>query len=317
MRLHTFKLAYAIGCSGLTIAVTLFGFMPSAAALEPVRINDQVWAIVGDLGQRSAANLGNNATFGVILTADGVVLVDAGATAKGAAAIEVVLKRITDRPVVAVINTGGQDHRWLGNSYWKAKGARLISSRHAVADQKARFDMQLIGLRELAGESTIAGSTPVYADETFDTSLDLIIGGIRLQLRYAGRAHTPGDFLVWLPTERVMFAGDIVVVERMLAILPAPLSTSADWLKAFDVMAAFVPTIVVPGHGQPVTLQKANYDTRDYLQHLRTAVKSVIERKGSMIDAGRVDQSKFSHLVGSKEIAGRNAETVFVEMEFD
>ncbi len=188
-----------------------------AAALEPVRISDQVWAIVGELGQRSPRNLGNNATFGVILTGEGVVLVDSGGTAKGAAAIDAVLRQFTDRPVIAVINTGGQDHRWLGNSYWKAKGARLISLQAAIADQKARFDLQWVGLRELAGEAALAGTTPVYAEEAFDNSDDRVIGGVQLQLRHPGRAHTPGDLFVVLPEQGVVFAGDIVYVDRMLA----------------------------------------------------------------------------------------------------
>lgn len=298
------------------LAMLLLASQP-ARALEPVRVSDQIWAIVGETGQRSVTNLGTNATFGVILTTDGVVLVDAGATAKAAAAIDAALRRITDRPVIAVINSSGQDHRWLGNSYWKAKGARLISSQRAVADQKARFDMQWAGLIALTGKSTLDGTTPVYADEVFESALDLTIGRVRLQLRHPGRAHTPGDLFVWLPDQRVMFAGDIVVAKRMLAILPDPLSTSADWIKAYDAMAAFEPNIIVAGHGGPVTPQQAKRETRDYLQHLRVAVKSVIDRKGSMADAGRVDQSAFSYLIGAPELAGRNAQAVFAEMEFD
>lgn len=287
------------------------------SALEPIKVSDQVWAIVGDLGQRSPSNLANNATFGVILTGDGVVLVDPGGTAKGAAAIHAVLRNISDRPVLAVINTGGQDHRWLGNSYWKAKGARLISSMSAVADQKARFDIQWMGLRELAGEAALEGTAPVFADETFDTSLDLVIGGIKLQLRHSGRAHTPGDLFVLLPEQGIILAGDIVYVDRMLAILPAPLSSSADWLKAFDAMAELKPQVIVPGHGRPTTLAGAFAGTRDYLAFLRKSVKEILDRNGSMIEAGRIDQTRFASQTGADQLMGRNAQAVFAEMEFE
>src|SRR5215218_7905070 len=94
----------------ITLMLTLLGLWRPAVALEPVRVNDQVWAIVGELGQRSPINLGNNATFGVIVTGAGIVLIDPGATAKAAAEIDAVLRGIADHPVVAVINTGGQDH---------------------------------------------------------------------------------------------------------------------------------------------------------------------------------------------------------------
>jgi glyoxylase-like metal-dependent hydrolase (beta-lactamase superfamily II) len=298
-------------------ACCLLASAARSEALEPVQVNDRVWAIVGETGQRSASNLATNATFGVILTSQGIVLVDAGGTAKGAAAIEAVLRKISRLPVVAVINSGGQDHRWLGNSYWKSKGARLISSKAAVADQRARFDVQWQALRQLTGDAALEGSAPEYADETFESELELAIGDVRMQLRHPGRAHTPGDLFVWLPEQRVAFAGDIVVAKRMLAILPDPLSTSADWIKAFDALAMLQPDVVVAGHGGPVSLPQAKRETRDYLQHLRESVKAVIDRKGSITDAARMDQSAFRHLAGADDLMGRNAQAVFVEMEFD
>jgi glyoxylase-like metal-dependent hydrolase (beta-lactamase superfamily II) len=299
------------------VLLVLSAAVSPAAALEPIRVGEQVWAIVGDLGQRSPANLANNATFGVIITGDGVVLVDPGGTAKGGAAIDAALRTISNLPVIAVVNTGGQDHRWLGNSYWKGKGARLISSKAAVADQKARFDMQWMGLRELAGEAALEGTAPVFADETFDDALDLVIGGIKLQLRHPGRAHTPGDLFVMLPEQGVIFAGDIVYVDRMLAVLPAPLSGSADWLKAFDALAGHKPKIVVPGHGRPTTLDGAIAGTRDYLVFLRKSVKDILSRNGSMIDAGMIDQTRFASQSGADQLMGRNAQAVFAEMEFE
>jgi glyoxylase-like metal-dependent hydrolase (beta-lactamase superfamily II) len=288
-----------------------------AEALDPVRVAHNVYALVGELGQRSATNLGNNATFGVVVTEAGVVLVDAGATARGAAHIETAIRTITNQQVVAVINTGGQDHRWLGNAYWKAKGARIIASKAAVADQRSRFDMQRMGLEQLVGKDGLAETAPHYADETFETTLDLVVGGVALRLVHPGRAHTPGDTFVWLPSHRIVFAGDIVFTSRMLGILSLPVSASADWIKAFDALAALSPVTVVPGHGRPTTLAQAKADTRDYLVHLRTEVKRVLDAKGDMNVVAKIDQSAFSRLAGADQLAGRNAQAVFAEMEFE
>src|SRR6266571_6137816 len=100
----------------LGVLLALLGLLP-ARALELVPVTRNVWAIVGEVGQRTPANLGNNATFGAVVTEAGIVLIDPGATMQGAHAIAVALKQVSDRPVIAVINTGGQDHRWLGNAY--------------------------------------------------------------------------------------------------------------------------------------------------------------------------------------------------------
>ena len=299
----------------LMLCVLLVG--TTARALDVVKVDDNVYALVGELGQRSPTNLANNATFGVVVTDAGVVLIDAGGSARGAQEIEAAITKITEKKVVAVINTGGQDHRWLGNAHWKAKGARLISSKAAVTDQRSRFDMQWMGLEQLVGKEPLAGTQPHYADETFDDKLDLVIGGVTIALRHPGRAHTPGDLFVWLPDRKIAFAGDIVFTERMLGILPAPLSTSADWLKAFDVLAALSPKIVVPGHGRPGSLERAKSDTRDYLSALRDGVKAVLDRKGDMTAAAKIDQSAFARLVGADQLSGRNAQAVFAEMEFD
>ncbi len=69
------------------VLIVSLASMPSFA-LEVEKVTDNVYALVGETGQRSATNFGNNATFGVIVTSEGVVLIDSGATWKGAQQIE-------------------------------------------------------------------------------------------------------------------------------------------------------------------------------------------------------------------------------------
>jgi glyoxylase-like metal-dependent hydrolase (beta-lactamase superfamily II) len=289
--------------------------LQSAFALEVMPVAENVWAVVGDLGQRSPANLGNNATFGVVLTADGVVLIDSGGSKKGAEAIEQVIRTVTDKPVIAVINTGGQDHRWLGNSFWTGKGARIIASAAAVADQREQFDMQWAVLLALVGEDGLSGTAPAYAKETFQDRVDIVIGGTRFVLRHVGPAHTAGDTYVWLPSSRIVFAGDTMFTDRMLGILPV--SRIIDWIAAFDAVSDLDPAIVVPGHGRPAPLSRAVAETRAYLTYLRDAVREVVKVGGTMADAARIDQSQFRFLAGSNELAGRNAQAVFEQLEFE
>ncbi len=68
------------------------------------KINDHIYAIVGPLGMRTPGNLGNNATFGFVVTDEGVVLIDAGGTYQGAAAIDALIGRVTSKPVKLVIS---------------------------------------------------------------------------------------------------------------------------------------------------------------------------------------------------------------------
>jgi glyoxylase-like metal-dependent hydrolase (beta-lactamase superfamily II) len=292
-----------------------FAHQATAAGLELQPVTDKVYAIVGELSNRSPSNLGNNATFGIVVTSAGVLLIDSGGSYRGAQEIHQVIKQVTELPVVMVINTGGQDHRWLGNDYFKRQGARIVASAQAVADQQARTQDQLIGLTNLLGEAGIKGTDPVYAAETFDQRLDLTLGETRIEIRHSGQAHTPGDSYVWLPQHQVMFTGDIVYVERMLGV--GSQSNSKSWIEVFEAMAAFEPRHLVPGHGKATTLAQARKDTLGYLQFLRSAIADFMDDGGDISDIGSIDQSSYHYLQNHETLAGRNAQQVFTEMEWE
>lgn len=285
-----------------------------ALALDTVKVTNDIYAFVGEKKQRSPTNLANNATFGLIVTNKGTVLVDPGGSWRGAKALHAAIRKLTNQPVRHVINTGGQDHRWLGNAYWRKQGATIIASKAAVADQKDRGSLQLTMLDQLLGDE-LAGTEPTYADVAFDRSYSLEIGGMKIEVRYAGPAHTPGDAFVWIPAKKTVFTGDIVYVERILGVMDA--SKSKSWLAAFKSIADLNPDHVVPGHGAPTTLARAKADTYDYLVNLRERIGKHIENGGDMIGAPKVDQSAFKHLELFGMLAGRNAQAVYAEMEFE
>ncbi|MGB0960523.1 MAG: MBL fold metallo-hydrolase [Halocynthiibacter sp.] len=290
-------------------------FTPNIApALEVVPVSDGVYAIVGETEQRTKDNLANNATFGVIVTQDGVVLVDPGGSYLGAAAIDAEIDGVTDLPVKYVINTGGQDHRWLGNGYWQDKGATVIASTAAVADQKDRASTQLSALSIFLGDQ-LAKTEPRYADVTFDTDYTLEFGGMTFDIRHRGQAHTPGDSFVWLENSGTVFTGDIVYVERLLGV--GPQSHSGTWIDVLGEVFSLSPQMVVPGHGHPTSPARAQSESLDYLVNLRTKMGTLIEEGGDIYDAVKIDQSAFSELKQFDALAGKNAQAVYQEMEWE
>ncbi|VAW99077.1 MBL-fold metallo-hydrolase superfamily [hydrothermal vent metagenome] len=283
--------------------------------LALVKVTKNIYAIVGSLGNRTKQNLGNNATFGVVVTKKGVVLIDSGATYEGAERIHQLIRSITKQPVKIVINSGGQDHRWLGNDYFKKQGAQIIANQRAVADQKQRKQNQLFRLGNLLGASGLQQTEARYADKTFDQAYGFDLGGTSFKLVYAGQAHTPGDSFVWLPSQKVVFTGDIVYTERMLSIHDS--SKSKTWLSAFEAFAALKPEFVVPGHGRPTSLALAKKDTYDYLYFLRKSVAEFMQLGGGIEDIGNLDQSLFGYLKNFNALKGRNAQQVYQELEFE
>nr|CAA6828121.1 MAG: SoxH protein, homolog [uncultured Thiotrichaceae bacterium] len=299
-----------------TLLLLLVGGQAQAAELLRIQeVTDDVYAIVGEFGNRTPENLGNNATFGLVVTDEGAVLIDSGGTGDGAKAIDAMIKTVTDKPVVKVINTGGQDHRWMGNDYFKRQGADIIASEAAVEDQKARTQDQFFMLSNLVGERAVKSTSPAYAETTFADNLDFELGGIAFEIRHVGQAHTPGDSFIWLPQKKVMFSGDIVYIERMLGVREH--SNSKSWVEVYEAMAAYKPEHLVPGHGPATDMAQADKDSYGYLLHLRQAVAAFMEDGGEIEDISQVDQSKYEYLLNFDTLAGSNAQQVFTEMEWE
>ena len=297
----------------LAFAAFLLSALP-AHALDIQKVTDGVFAIVGPLDQRSPDNLANNATFGLVVTDDGAVLIDTGGSWLGAEELHAAVREVTDQPVKFVINSGGQDHRWIGNDYWQQQGADVIASNEAVADHKDRGSVQMTGLSVLLDDK-LAGTVPAYADITFDTEYSFELGGVAFEITYAGQAHTPGDSFIWVPSASTIFTGDIVYMERILGI--GGQSHSGTWIEVFEAVAAMNPTHIVPGHGAPTDLAGATADTYDYLVNLRTQMGVYIDNGGDIIDSVNVEQGAFSYLENFEGLAKRNAQQVYSEMEWE
>ena len=292
----------------------LYSGIAAAEVLKVQSVASNVYAIVGPLTNRDKDNLGNNATFGLVTTSAGAVLVDPGGSYKGAAKLAAAIRTVTDQPVVAVINNGGQDHRWLGNGYFKALGATIYATVAAVEDQKDRYSQQMQGLEFLIGKDGLEGTKPVQADISFDQRRSLTVGDTVFEL-IPGPAHTPGDAIVWLASQSVAFAGDLVYVERLLAITDE--SSLNDWVASFAVLQGLAPEHVVPGHGGATTLERAQAETRDYLLNLQGGIRKLIANGKGDRAAVAIDQSRWSTLGNFDQLARRNALAAFIQLEFE
>lgn len=296
--------------------ITLSVASAEANLLDVQHVTGNVYAIVGPTANRDPGNLGNNATFGLVVTSDGAILIDSGGTYQGAQMLHDTIKSITDQPVTIVINSGGQDHRWMGNTYFKEQGAKLIASNNAVADHKARTTDQLFMLSQLVGDERMAGTeTVTYADETFDDSMVLELGGEIIEIHHKGAAHTPGDSYIWLPEQKVLFSGDIVYVQRMLGV--GPMSNSRSWIEVLEAIQVLNPAFIIPGHGPVTTLEDATRDSYDYLVYLRDAVRAFLDEGKTMDMISEIEQSRFAYLENFDTLSGRNAQQVFIEMEWE
>ncbi len=260
--------------------VALAAFLLAATTAQAVEVNFRpvapgIYAHIGETGGRTVENEGLNANLGLVVTPAGSVLIDSGATHRSARQIHAAIRRVTDQPVKWVINTGGQDHRWLGNGYFKEQGAELIAHANGRADMQGRGGDQMQALRAALKER-LDGTVPTLPARWLEgNDVRLELGGVGLELKHRGGAHTPGDMMVWLPDRGVLFTGDVVYVERLLGVIPV--SNTKRWLETFAVIEQLNPKVIVPGHGKVADLATARADTRVYLEALRAHMKKAVD----------------------------------------
>ena len=278
------------------------------------RVTDNIYVYVGETGARSYDNEGLNANIGLIVTAAGSVLIDSGASFQSAQKIDKAVKRVTTQPVRWVINTGGQDHRWLGNGYFAGQGAELIAHSKAKTDMLARGGDHLTALKLVLKERA-DGTVPMLPTRLIEgNDVTLELGGTTLALRHRGGGHTPGDLMVWLPGPKVLFSGDIVYVERMLSVIPV--SNSKAWLNAFKVIEDLAPQYLVPGHGKVSTLAVARADTADYLLALRGHMKKAVDEGLDMSAAVKsFNAAPYMRLLNAADLMPGNASRIYLELE--
>ena len=299
------------------VLVVMAGFAVIARAdylPRAEKVVDNVYAIVGPLGQRSIDNDGLNANFGFIVTPVGVILIDSGASRLGAEKIAAAIGKVTAKPVRWVINTGSQDHRWLGNDYFAGKGAEIIALARTAATQAEYAAQHMEGLKRLLGER-MQGTRPLPASTIPNgDSATLVLGGETLTLAYTD-AHFPGDAWVWLPKRSVMFSGDLVFVDRLLGVLPG--SSVKHGQQAFHALAALKPAHIVPGHGRVCDLAQAQRETGDYYDFLSGKVGAAareMEPMEATLDR-YADLPAFRHLENYSSLHRANMNRAFTEFE--
>lgn len=297
----------------LLAGLVLAGSVAQAVEVTFQPVADGVHAYIGDTGGRSYDNEGLNANIGLVVTPAGAVLIDSGATFQSARKIHEAVKKVTSQPLKWVINTGGQDHRWLGNGYFKSQGIEIIAHADAEADMKARAGEHMTGLKVLKeGLDGTVPTLPTRFVKDRDTRLEL--GGTVIELKHRGGGHTPGDMLVWLPQKNVLFAGDVVYVDRVLGL--HPVSRSKTWLQSFAMIDELKPKIIVPGHGHVTDLATAQAQTRDLLLALRAHMKKAVDDNTDISAAVRSFNAKpFAHLKHADVWIPQLANMTYLEME--
>lgn len=287
------------------------------AAPAAVRVSASSWYVEGVSALGSAQNRNFISNAGFVVTDAGVVVIDALGSPQLARELMQEIRRVTGKNVTHVIVTHYHADHVYGLQEFKRAGARIIAHRGALEYLHSEMaTSRLEASRAELAPWIDAQTRLIPADEWIDSPREMVVGGIRLRLIPVGPAHTPEDLVVFVPSDKVLFAGDLVFRGRIPFVGQA---RSGEWIQALDSMLQLDARAVVPGHGPLSSDARADMEmTREYLAYLRQTMGRAAREMEPFDDAyARVDWSKFEHLPLFRVANRMNAYNTYLLMETD
>ena len=212
---------------------------------------------------------------GIVIGDDAVLVIDTQATPVMAEDVIRRIRGVTDKPIRYVVLSHYHAVRVLGASAYRPE--HVIASRdtwdliveRGEADMKSEIERFP---RLFRAVESVPGLT--WPTLVFERSLTLWLGKLEVRLLQIGRGHTKGDTIVWLPSDRILFSGDLVEFDA------TPYAGDAyfeDWPATLDALAAMKPAKLVPGRGAALqtaeAVAKGLAGTRSFVAELYAAVK--------------------------------------------
>lgn len=302
----------------LVLALAASAAWSQPAGSRPVaaqQVSPSAWYVEGEAALGSPANRNFISNAGFIVTPAGVVVVDALGSPQLARELIAEVLRVAGKPVTHVIVTHYHADHVYGLQEFRRHGATIIA--HAAGREYLQSDTAASRLQVSRTDLAPwidAGTELVAADRWITGRTELDVGGTAIVLQPVGTAHTPEDLVVLLPSERVLFAGDIVFRGRIPFVGQAD---SGQWIKALDTLLAMDAAVVVPGHGPLSRSARQDLEfTRDYLAFLRQAMGQAAREMEPFDQAyERTDWSRYDQVPLFRAANRMNAYNTYLLME--
>lgn len=290
-------------------------YATSDLILEPIQVAPHTYFVKGlaEMGSSKNQNFISNAGF--VITPKGVVVVDALGSPALAKKLIAEIKKLTSQKVVAVIVTHYHADHIYGLQEFKNIGAKIYAQgegRNYISSETAK--QRLIASRIDFAPWVNVSTHLISADVWIDQSFTLTVGGVEFKISRVGPAHAPEDLIIYVPSEKVLFAGDLVFRGRIPFVGNAD---SKGWLQALNAIESLNPSIVIPGHGaHSINPIQDIVFTREYLRYLRQSMaKSAVDMDPFEEAYQQADWSEYEGMPLFRAANRMNAYNVYLSIQ--
>jgi cyclase len=217
----------------------------------------------------------------IILTQEGVVLVDSGNIPVDSQAVMKAVKQLTSQPIRFLINTEPHTDHTTGHFVFSPP-AIIIAAAGAGESMRQAYNPER--MRKMMAEPGEMGAAAkdyrlITPHIEYRDQMTLNLGERTFQLFYLKNVHSEADTAIWLSKERVLFTAASVGVKRFNNLRPSV--SIPDTLAAIKMMKALNPDVVIPGHGDPGTVKILD-DMERYYNSLMDRVKQMAQQGKSL-----------------------------------
>jgi glyoxylase-like metal-dependent hydrolase (beta-lactamase superfamily II) len=280
---------------------------------EPLvqKINDRVYALLGPIGFPNKSNQGYMVNATAVIGENGVILVDTGFTDEIGKHLSRAIAKLTRKPVTHIINTHHHGDHHLGNIAFK--GAEVISTQQCKESVK-NTGYEWVDVVQKASGRKFPNTTPVPATVTVaqDTRTERVIQGIKLVLWTPKASHSTGDLIVYLPDDKVLMSGDILVNRTTPVFTDGHIK---NWIGTLEDIQKIDARAIVPGHGPLMT--KADVAAmHERMASLYVGIEAGYKKGLSDAEIRKIlDLSSWKTLLRFEEQMGANINHVYLEVE--
>lgn len=236
--------------------------------MTPIPVSANTYYVQGQAALGNSANQNFISNAGFVIAPEGVVVVDGLGSPAVAQRLVDAIKAITPKPITHVIVTHYHADHVYGLQVFKDLGAQIIAHEAGKTYlNSADAQTRLVASRVDMAPWVNADTRLVAADEWIHAPTQRTLSGMVFQIDPVGPAHTPDDLAVWVASEGVLFAGDLIFSGRLPFVGKA---NSSQWVTSLDHLLTYEAKAVVPGHGQWSSDPRKDIGmVRDYLKYLR------------------------------------------------